>query len=46
MGGGGIEGLSFMTFVIIYTSHTHTHTHTHTKKNKNKKNGQNKVVLN
>ena len=27
--------LSFMTFIIIYTSHTHTHTHT--KKQKQKK---------
>ena len=23
--------ISFMTFIIIYTSHTHTHTHTRTR---------------
>ena len=44
-GGGGhrrsTNTLSFITFTIIYTSHTYTHTHT-----KKKKNGQNKVVLN
>ena len=36
--------LSFMTFIIIYTSHTHTHTHTHTKQ-KTKKIGKIKSFL-
>ena len=34
--------LSFMTFIIIYTSHTHTHTHT---KQKTKKIGKIKSFL-
>ena len=35
--------ISFMTFIIIYTSHTHTHTHT--QKTKTKKMGKIKSFL-